>query len=469
VDTGRSRRIAVIGGGISGLAAAYELASSFDVVLLESNRSTGGLVRTFEFRGHAVDGAADVFITRTPDAEELARELGLAEDLAEPATSSASVFARGATRPMPAGLVLGVPTDLGALWRSGIVSRRSVLRAAGDLVDPRRSRASRAPGSDPTIAEVFEPRLGHEVFANLVDPLLGGINAGDARELSLAAAAPVLAEATARASSVIRALRPLAVRRTTPDGSAPLFLGLSKGMASLTEALARACERRGVEIRPSIAATRIGRGEGALVRVETPAGDLRVDGAVVALPAWACARLVRSLSSALADALDAIPYASVATITSAYALEGAAGRAPFNGSGVLVPRGDALTTAFTFVSTKWPRTANDGEFLLRASVGRRGDERALALDDDELERRVRVETATVLGIDAPPLATRIERFVDAFPQYVSGHRGRCDRIARLAAALGPIVLTGSWSMGIGLPACIASARDAARTLGGRLQ
>ncbi|MGA8295703.1 MAG: FAD-dependent oxidoreductase, partial [Acidimicrobiales bacterium] len=242
-------RIVVVGGGISGLAAAHLLADSCDVVVLEERPSIGGLIRTTEFRGRPLDTGADVFITRTPDAEKLAGSLGIGDELIAPATSSASVFARGDVRPFPEGLVFGVPTNLRALWRSGIVSRHSVLRAFGDLIglgaDPfRRTRSSR---SDPTIAEVIEPRLGPEIFTTLVDPLIGGINAGDARKLSFAAAAPTLKDVIASKSSVIRALRPIALRPTSSD-ALPLFLGLSRGMSTLTGRLADECARRGVEI-----------------------------------------------------------------------------------------------------------------------------------------------------------------------------------------------------------------------------
>lgn len=463
------RRVVVVGGGISGLAAAHCLAESFDVTLFEASAATGGLIRTAELRGRPIDTAADVFVTRTPDAEKLAWAIGLGAKLVAPATSSASVFARGAVRSFPPGLVLGVPTDLRALWNSGIVSRRSVIRAIGDLLDvtPILVGSSNSSRADPTIAEVVEPRLGREIFANLIDPLLGGINAGDARALSFAATAPTLAEAAAGRTSLIRALRPLAKARTEGDAS-PMFLGLAEGMSSLTERLTNECVRRGVTIRSPVSARSLATIKGGAFGVETSSEMVTADGVLVALPAWAIARLIRALSSTLASELDTIPYSSVATVALAFELDYATTQRP-TGSGVLIPRGDTFSTALTFVSTKWPRPPGDHEFVIRASVGRHGDERPLGLDDDELIRRVGGEIAAILGIEARPIAVHVERFMNAFPQYVSGHFARLVRVARLTEDLGPIALTGSWSGGIGIPACIASAREAAQRLSDRLQ
>lgn len=469
-DARPRRKIVVVGGGVSGLAAAHSLAEAFDVTLLEARTSTGGLIRTTEFRGRPLDAAADVFITRTPDAEKLASDLGLGDALVVPATSEASVFARGAVRPLPAGLVLGVPTDLRALWASRVVSARSVMRAMVDLLDVGAARpaAFRSRDADPTIAEVFEPRLGREIFATLIDPLLGGINAGDARALSYSAAVPMLAEATAGKASIIRALRPLA-RRRPGTADSPLFLGFADGMATLTDRLANECVSRGVRIRSSVSAREVHATEGGPIRLKTSSDTITADGALIALPAWATAPIIRSMSALLADELEAIPYASVATIALAYAPEGTTARAQLSGSGVLIPRDHAYSTALTFVSNKWPRASGDREFIIRASVGRHGDERARELDDGELIQRVHAEIATMLGIDAGPFAAHVERFADAFPQYVSGHLERRRRISRLTDALGPVVITGSWSGGVGIPACIASARDAARQLTDRLR
>lgn len=465
-DVPLRRTVVVIGGGVSGLTAAYALAEAFDVVLLEASTATGGLIRTTEFGGRSLDAGADVFITRTPDAEKLALALGLGGELVAPATSAASVLARGAVRPLPTGLVLGVPTDLRALWASRVVSPFSVLLAMGDLL--RVGATHLDIDADPTIADVIEPRLGREIFANLIDPLLGGINAGDARRLSFAAAAPTLAEATAGKASLIRALRPLA-RHEPSSGASSMFLGFAKGMATLTERLAGECQRRGVTIRSSTSAGNVDVIEEGSIRVETSGGAVKADGALVALPAWAAAPLVRRMSPALASELEAIPYASVATISMAYPLDDAAVPSRMTGSGVLIPRGETLCTALTFVSRKWPQRTNGTEFVIRASVGRFGDDRVLELDDHELARRVHSEIAVLFGATSAPIATHVERFAEAFPQYVSGHLARRDRIAEITEGLGPVTITGSWSGGIGIPSCIAAARIATRELSDRLQ
>jgi len=478
-------RIAVLGAGVAGLAAARKLAERCDVVLFDRAERAGGKLVTTSFRGRLLDLGPDNFITRNPAARLLCEELGLGPELLAPATSSAGVAIRGRLRPFPRGLVLGVPTDLSALRRSGIVDAWGVLRSAADLVLPR-SRASSAllaqvaGGSpDPTIAELVAPRLGPAVLDALVDPLLGGINAGDSRRLSFAAAAPSIAVPATGGRSLLRALRP---RPTSASGeSGPLFLGLRDGIASLPDHLVEACTARGVELRLATAVDHLARAAGEQWSIHSNGSSLTVDGVVVALPAFETATVLGA--GELARECAAIDYAGVVTVTFAWpdtavprriadelgpppATDGpATARALLPGSGVLVPRSSGrLVTALSFTSTKWPRSVAPGEVVIRASAGRDGDGRALALDDAALLGAIRRELSELLGIAAEPLDHVVQRWPASFPQYVSGHLQRVGRIRQLAAALPGFALAGAAYDGIGIPACVASGERAASVI-----
>ncbi|HLX78492.1 MAG TPA: protoporphyrinogen oxidase [Acidimicrobiales bacterium] len=469
-DSTPRRRILVVGGGVSGLVAARELASSFDVIIAEAADTTGGKIRTVEFRGRPLDVGPDVFITRNPEAEQLCRQLGLDDELVAPSSSSAAVWARGSMRPLPKGLAVGIPTDLTALWRSTVVSPRDVVRAATDLI-PRRpvtppsfGRAAKG-GADASIADIVRPRLGGAVFDTLVAPLLGGINAGRAEELSFEATAPELARAVAGKWRLMPALRRFASGSgRTP--ARPIFLGLEPGLATLVQSLEQDCSSRGVKLERAAPVARLRRLDDDRWRALVAGREQEFGGVLLAVSAGEAARLLDDEAPELAGQLSAIPYAGVVTVTFAWPRSAlpSGGNGRLVGSGALVPRGTTLTTALTFVSTKWPRSANPGELVIRSSAGRYGDERALESDDGELVRRIREEIRVFLGIKEPPLDVHVERFPASFPQYVVGHLRRVDRIEQLADELGGIALTGSWTHGVGIPSCIGEAKRAAAKL-----
>jgi oxygen-dependent protoporphyrinogen oxidase len=481
-----ARRVAIVGAGIAGLAAARALPDDFEVTVLEAGLAPGGRIGSDLFREMPVDLGPDAFITRNDAAERLCHELGLDEELIAPAASSAAIYARGRLRPFPAGLALGIPTDLRALARSGIVSGRGVARAALDFILPESTPpdfvARATAGEDPTVARVVGRRLGAEVLQALVDPLIGGINASDVERLSFVACAPQLAASLAGHRSLARALRPPPrPQRTMPR---PVFLGLRRGLGTLIEALVDELARRGTKLVLGSAVTGLTRA-GEHWHLETSSGPVEVDGVILATPAPQTAELLVALAPGTATECAAIPYAGVVTVTLAWnedavpaatarALRaivttpqtaGAGSAAALPGSGVLVPRGRGhLVTAATFTSTKWPRSANPGEVVIRASAGRHGDERALALDDDALLRAVRSDLADILGISAAPLETRIMRFPASFPQYVSGHLARVARIQQSMAQLRAVALCGAAYDGIGIPACIESGGRAASAI-----
>lgn len=478
-------RVVVVGGGISGLVAARSLSGAHEVVLLEASDALGGKLRTGTLADRPIDLGPDAFVTRDPVATELCNELGLGDDLRPPAATGVALFHRGRLRTLPKALNLGVPTDLGALWRSGALSRRAVVRAALDLVLPRGvsavdpARTVESGAADPAIATVLG-RLGTEVLDALVEPLLGGINAGDVHELSLAATAPDLAAALAGKRSVLRTLgkRP---PPAAPGGA--LFLGVRGGMQRLVDALATACRDAGVEVACGEAATRLrrGTGEGPAWRITTASREITADGLVCAVPAHPAAALLADVAPMLAAECVAVVYASVATVTfswpahavptftTAALAECGTGAGPLPSNGVLFARdGTHLATALTFVSTKWPDTAGPDTVAIRASCGRYGDRRLTALDDDALAAALQREIAETLGISSAPTERVVKRWPDSFPQPVRGHRARQARIDGLAAQLPAFALCGAATRGIGIPACITSGRLAAQRIAGSL-
>ena len=448
------RSVVVVGAGIAGLATAWYLQQGgVDAVVLDAAERAGGKVRTSELEGVPLDVGADTFLGRMPWAVDLCRDLGLDQDLVEPATTQAWLWSRGQLQPLPEGLALGVPLKPAALARSGVLSPAGLARAALDVVLPQSK-----PRADPSVADVIEGRLGREVLERLVDPLIGGINAGRSDRLSLAAAAPDLFAAHRRHRSLILGLR--AERRKTPPSSAPLFLGLRGGMEQLTSTLAAK-----LDVRLSTAVDAVVRSEGGRLAVAV-GGDapLEADAVVLATPASAAATLLRSASPKAAGALGQIRFASVAVATLAYRSEDVAHR--LDGSGFLVPRVDGrLLTACTWFSSKWPHVRPRDLVLLRCSAGRDGDERIAELDDAELVDRMHVEAAEALGLHAPPVESVVTRWPNAFPQYDVGHIGRVEAAERaLARELPGVRLVGASYRGVGIASCVRQAKETAGTL-----
>ena len=468
--------VAVVGGGITGLAAAWYLASSdAKVILFERESRLGGKIRTQAIAGVPVDTGADSFLARVPWAAELCRAIGLGDRLVAPATGAASIWTRGRLRPLPAGLVLGVPTGLPSLVRAGLLSPGGVARAGLDLLLPR-SRL----GEDPSVAEVVGGRLGREVLERLVEPLLGGIHAGRADRLSLGAVAPQVAGPARSSRSLILGLRragpppaegpsgPLS-GKGGPSGplsgkGGPVFLTTERGLGALTERLAEVLRDR-VELQCGTGVKAID-AVGSGLRVTLDDGsDRRADAVVLTVPAFAAAELLRAACPDAAAELEAIRHASVALVTLAYPLDAFPAGRP-QGSGFLVPRRDGrLLTACSFLTTKWPElgAAVPGQVILRASTGHIDDDRPMHLSDDELEARVHLELTAALGLTRPPDEAQTHRWPRAFPQYEPGHARRVQRIEEAIArgGLAGLHLAGAAYRGLGVAACVQQGRDAA--------
>ena len=452
------RRVAVVGGGITGLATAWYLrtgAQPPDVTLLEASGRLGGKIRTEDLAGVPVEAGPDTFLARVPRAAELCRELGLDDDLAPPATGKAYVWHGGRLHPLPPGTVLGVPVTARSLAASGVLSPAGAARAALDLVLPRR----RLP-PDPTVAEVVGGRLGREVLERLVEPLVGGINAGRADRLSLRSTAPRLAEAAMGHRSLVLGLRQRQRTQGADDAErGPVFLGVRGGMERLIERLASSLE--GVDVLSGAAVRDLSAVEGGGWRLSCDRGpEVTADAVVLTVPPSAAAALLSAAPGTAAE-LGRIRHASVVVATLAYRPEAVPVR--MDGSGFLVPRPEGrLLTACTWSTSKWPELQSGGLVLLRASAGRDGDERALGLDDDALVDALHAELREMVGVTEPPATSRVDRWWHAFPQYEPGHEEAVRRIeADLAATLPGVLLAGSAYRGLGIAACVQQAYDAA--------
>jgi oxygen-dependent protoporphyrinogen oxidase len=495
----------VIGGGVSGLAAARILAGckpvseaggtglggDAEVLLLESSDRVGGKLLTGMFGAAPVELGPDQFLRRDPSAENLCRHFGLGDDLIAPAVRSAAVYANGRPRGLPAGLMLGVPTNLDALADSGIVGDEALefARSESERPGPVLSAADVGldeladPAAELSAGYLLRQRLGDEIVDRLADPLIGGINAGRLDELSLGTVAPQIARALVGHHDV---MGPLAAAMARPgmrpagaaggEGAAALppespFFGLAGGLGRLLPPLKAELREAGCDVRlscPVLGATR----QGTQFVLSTPEGEIDADGIVLALPGPEIEQVLGSIGGAVVQGFADIAYASVAVVTFAFApgTDAAGTDARLEGwSGVLVPRVQgALMTAATFLSAKWPWMTAGADAapgpLVRVSAGRFGDDRIAALSDSEIIRRLLGELPVYTGMPKVPVDFHLHRWDQAFPQYAPGYLSRLTNMRRAVAGLGGVALAGAVLGGIGLPACISSGERAALEL-----
>ncbi|MFF2039883.1 protoporphyrinogen oxidase [Kitasatospora sp. NPDC058170] len=454
--------VVVIGGGIAGLAAAAHLsgaaggAARARVTLLEASERVGGKLHGGEVGGVRVDLGAESMLARRPEAVELAQAVGLAGALEPPTTAKAAIWTRGALRPLPGGQVMGVPGDLDALAASGVLTAEGLERA-------RHEDGGAGVADDVAIGRYVADRLGHEVVDRLVEPLLGGVYAGHADEISLRAAVPQLLAIARGGGSLVEGVHELASRPRTVG--TPVFQGLRGGLGTLPGAVAAACVRAGVELRTGARVDELRRTPEGWRVVTGDGVALSADAVVLAVPAPAAARLLRADAPAAATELDGVEYAGMALVTLAF--RRADLPVPPTGSGFLVPPVDGRRIkASTFSSNKWgwlERAAPD-TFVLRTSLGRHREEAALDLPDEELVARSLADLGEAIGLTARPYDTAVTRWRAGLPQYPVGHLDRVARIRAAAGQVGGLALCGAAYDGVGIPACIASARTAVAAL-----
>ncbi|WP_371575904.1 protoporphyrinogen oxidase [Streptomyces sp. NBC_01314] len=474
-DVGRDAgHVVVIGAGIAGLAAAHGLLDrGARVTVLEASDRVGGKLLPGEIAGARVDLGAESMLARRPEAVALAREVGLADRLRPPATATASLWTRGALRPMPKGHVMGVPGTASAL--SGVLSDEGLARIERDADLPRTEV-----GDDVAVGEYVAARLGREVVDRLVEPLLGGVYAGDAYRISMRSAVPQLFQAALTHTSLTEAVRGIQERAAAAQQTGPVFMGIEGGVGQLPLAVAESVRARGAEILTRTPVTELRREASGGWRVVTGGtgsggsggGEDRVlhaDAVVVAAPAPVAAGLLRAEAPEAAAELAGVEYASMALVTLAYR------RADLTlpeGSGFLVPPVDGRTIkASTFSSQKWGWIADENPdlLILRTSVGRYGDTAILDHDDAHLVDVSRTDLREATGLSAAPLETRVTRWDAGLPQYPVGHHARVARVREHLGKLPGLAVCGAAYDGVGIPACVASAAAAVDQVHGDLR
>lgn len=445
---------------------AAEIGTPVACTLIESDRAWGGKIATHRVGDVLIEAGPDSFLAQKPWALQLCARLGLSDRLmnTNEAQQKTYVFSRGRLRELPEGLVVIAPAKVGSLLRSGLVSWPGVARMAMDLVLPvRRS------GGDESLASFFRRRLGREAFERLIEPLMAGIYAGDAEQISLNATFPRFLEMEREHGSLIRGM--LAGRKMPPPSgqtaamARTMFVTLRDGLGEMVRALVSRignagatmlAEHRAMALR--VRSTRPGTWTYDLLLERGPA--VTADAVVLATPAYVTAELVRPLSPTAAGALEAIPYASTATISLLYGADEVGGS--LKGFGFVVPRveGRALLAA-TWTSSKWAHRAPPAQALIRAYVGGVGHEAILKTDDETMVRHVREELRIIAGITAVPRFVQVHRWEQGMPQYTLGHLERLETIQSSLSRYRGLCLTGAAYRGIGIPDCIRDGSEAA--------
>ena len=475
--------VAVVGGGIAGLAAAWYLRDTAQVTVLEGSPRLGGKLAVSPVAGVPVDEGAEALLLTRPEGAGLIAELGL--DLVPAGTTSAAIWTRGAMRPLPRRQFMGVPAEIAELAESGVVSPSGIARASEDLTLPPTARDGDVP-----VGGYVAARFGAEVVDRLVDPLLGGVYAGRAADLSFDATMPALAAAAQRYPSLSEAARSLLPAAGSPAAGSPaagspaagspaaagspvprraVFGTVAGGLGVLPDLLAKlsgATVRTGAIVRALSRTT-----DGWLLTVGSAAAPEQVlaDAVIVAVPARPASRLL-TCAPAAAAALAEIEYASMAIVTLGYP-EPAFPQVP-RGSGYLVPAVDGnAVKAVTFATVKWPHLLDPAEpvHVVRCSIGRIGEEALLQRSDDELAAIAAADLAEATGVTGRPADFRVTRWGGALPQYTVGHLDRIRRVREAVADQPGLAVCGAAYDGVGIPACIATAHAAADRVAAHLR
>ncbi len=458
-------RVAVVGAGISGLAAAHRLRTLLGpdavITVLEQRDRVGGVLRTVDLAGMPFDVGAEAFLARRPEVPALLAELGVT-DVVHPGRAAPTVRAGGRTVPLPSGTLMGVPTAEARL--SGVLSPAGLAVAAAEpdvaLAWP--------PGTDVALGPLLRARFGPELVDRLADPLLGGVYAGRVDALGLRATVPTLAAALDAGAASLTAAADAALHGAAAGPAAgappgPVFGAVAGGYRVLLRALADAA-RADVRLRTTVRAVERTVEGWLLVCGPTTAPEaFEVDAVVLAVPAPAVAKLLAPLASAAASAAAEIELASSVVVAAAFRAEDVPAPAA---SGVLVGTGEPLSVkAVTYSSTKWAHLGADGLVRLRASLGRFGEAQTLQCDDAELLARARADLVELAGITVAPVAAHVQRWGGGLPQYGVGHG---QRVAALLDGLpAGIAVAGAALRGVGVPACVATGRSAAERLAAR--
>jgi oxygen-dependent protoporphyrinogen oxidase len=456
------RGIAIIGGGISGLTAAYFLeqhrfsGAPLEYVLYEASARVGGVLRTEDVEGCLVEAGPDSFLTEKPWVADLCRELGIDDQLigSNDADRRTHILVRGRLVPMPDGLLLMVPTSLMSSALSPLFSFSTKLRIIREWFQP--PKPSEA---DESVATLVERHYGVEMAERVADPLLAGVYGGEASQLSVHAVLPRFRELESKYGSLGRGMLK-AYRKRRTEKQRPIFTSLKNGMQQISDAIV--ARLPATSVRLNDAATTV-RHKGKIWSVATRRGEQSFDSVIMAVQAPIASKLLQTTSAELASELSAISYSSSVIVALAFDKKVRAALPP--GFGLLIPRSEGKRIlAVTFVHNKFSHRAPENRALLRCFLGGSRDEGAIDLSEEELVRFVREELRQILGLSANPLFTRVYKWKHAMAQYNVGHLERLERIERLRHNLPGLALCGNGYRGIGVPDCVRSGKEAVTSL-----
>jgi oxygen-dependent protoporphyrinogen oxidase len=449
-------QVIIVGGGIAGLSVAYELfRRGISFTLLEAGSRAGGVVLSEQVDGFTIDAGPDSLLVQKPEGIRLCEELGLKDRLVPTKRPRIAYIQRdGRLHPLPAASVLGIPTKWGPFIRTPLFSWSGKARMAMEIAIARRQT-----GDDESIGSFMERRFGTEAKEYLAEPLLAGIHAGDVDRLSLGALFPRFRDVERTYGSLLRGfrkeqLRPPAQPTSAGSDGGGVFRSLAGGLSELIEALVRTLPAESICLRTPATSVSF---NGSGYRVATADATISSDAVVLASPAYATARIIRSFNPVLADLCDEVPYASTATVALAFARSAIAN--PLNGSGFVVPRVERTgILAASWLSSKWPGRAPDDRVLMRTFVGGARDPAGFERGDDELVARSLDALRPLIRITGAPLFSRVYRWERASAQHEVGHLERLGRIEAALARHPGLFITGSGFRGVGIPDCVADGR-----------
>ena len=452
----QKKKVAVVGAGITGLAAAYymqkeikEKGLPIELYLIESSLRLGGQIQTVRRDGFVIERGPDSFLSRKVSMAKLAKEVGLEDQMVRNATGQSYVLVNEQLHPIPGGSIMGIPTEIAPFIKTELFSWSGKIRAAGDFVIGRSGIKE-----DQSLGQFFRRRFGKEVVENLVEPLLSGIFSGDIDRLSLHATYPQFYEVEREHRSLMLGMKKTKPKTTTPQSASAkregIFLTFRNGLESLVEAIEENLDV--CNVMKGVKVENIERVEDKAILSLSNGKTLDCDGVILATPHHISRQLFEK--HGILQSLKDIPLASVATV--AMAFPKACVTQEKEGTGFLVSRnGDYSITACTWVNKKWPTTTPEDKVLLRSFVGRSGDEAVVELSDSEIEQIVLTDLRKVSKIEGNPLFTVVTRYKEARPQYVVGHKVRVEKAKNELQEQFPMIkIAGSAYEGAGLPDCI---------------
>lgn len=459
------RHIAVVGGGISGLAAAYALSqqAGVNVTLFEASNRVGGVLHTEINDGWVIEHGPESFLAMKPRGIGLAKELGLEPrfQTTNPANRGSFIMKDGNLHPMPEGLTGLIPSQFGPIAKTKLVSPLGKLRMALDYVIPAQKE-----DADESLGTFIRRRLGDDIFEHLIEPLMAGIYSGNGDELSLAATFPQLRAAEREHGGLIKgvlaqkkAQKARAIGHQIPMG----FLSFQNGIQDLVDALHEAIAANGGEIRLNTPVSSLILNPDNRFTLHTSSGEESFDGVILAAPVHVQSQLLGEIAPAAASAMSAIPQVSSAVVMLGY--EQTSANTPPQSYGYLSPRKEGRPVkAITWMSQKWTGRAPEGHFLVRGFLGRAGDQQVLNATDDEMIEMVRTEIALTGNITGEPVLTRVVRLNAASPQYTLAHLDRVEAIEKDIDRIPGLEIAGNMLRGVGIPDAIAAGERASATI-----